>query len=100
MAEETQQAVEVKPAKKKPGRPKGSGGKPGRPKGRPGRPKGSGRKAGRPAGRPKAVRGGLISGIVAKQVKAILKGERKAQKAQVQSLVAKEIKKALKQAFR
>jgi len=77
--------------KRGPGRPKGSK------KGKPGRPKGSGKR-----GRPKAsaAKKGVVSALVAKQVKALVKGEQKALKAQVKSLVAKEVKKALKAAFR
>jgi hypothetical protein len=103
-------------AKRKPGRPKGSGkGKPGRPKGsgkrgpgrlkgKPGRAKGSGK-----VGRPKAsgkVSKGFLAGVVAKQVKPLLKVQSKALKAQVKTLkdqikasVAKEVKKAIKAAL-
>jgi len=95
-------------AKRKPGRPKGSG-KPG-----PGRPKGSARrglgrakgsrkgKPGRPkgsVGRPRAAKA-LIGGLVAKQVKAALKSHKVALKFQVRALVAKELIKALKAALR
>ena len=85
----TKKAAEV--AKRGPGRPKGSG------KGKPGRPKGSGKR-----GRPKAaaVKTGVVSALVAKQVRALVKAERTALSAHVKNQVAKEVKKALKAAFR
>ena len=77
-------------AKRKPGRPKGSGKKPGRPKGM---------KRGRKPGRLKASKG-LVSSIIAKEVKTMLKAERKTLKAQIKKLIAIQVTKALKAAFR
>jgi len=94
MAEQSEMSTEPKAVKKRakrgPGRPKGKKAKrgPGRPKGRRRRPKAS------------AAKKGLVSAIVAKEVKGLLKTERAKIKDQVKSLVAKEVKKALKSAFR
>jgi len=96
-------------AKRGPGRPKG---KPGRPKGsknavkgKLGRPKGSGkrgRKPGRPAMDAKRGRkpGVAKAGVIGRQVAKALKAERKAQKALITAMVAKEVQKALKAALR
>ncbi len=85
-------STEPKPVKKRakrgPGRPKGAKRGPGRPKGRRGRPKAS------------AAKKGLVSAIVEKAVKKLLKAERTMVADQVKSLVAKEVKKALKAAFK
>lgn len=89
--------------KKKRGRSKGSVGK----KRGPGRPKGSGRKAGRPAkksrrGRPRGTTKtrGFLAGAIAKQLKSVTKQQKADLTAQMKKLVAKEVQKALKAAFR
>jgi hypothetical protein len=69
----------------------------------PGRPKGSGRGPGRPKGTTKTkikASKGLITGVIAKQLKIALRAERAQLKTKVRSLVAKEVKKAIKAAFR
>jgi hypothetical protein len=78
---------------------------PGRPKGKLGRPKGSGkrgRKPGRPAMDAKRGRkpGVAKAGVIGRQVAKALKAERKAQKALITAMVAKEVQKALKEALR
>jgi len=76
-------------AKRKLGRPKGSGNRRG-----PGRPKG-------PVRRPRRSSGiGLVGRLVAKQVKMALKAARAKSSAQIKGLVAREVKKALRFAFR
>ena len=86
--------------KRKPGRPKGPGKHrgPGRPKGTekrraPGRPKGLGRRLRHAGGQ------GLIGGLVAKRVKVALQIDQARSKVQIERLVAREVKKALKTAF-
>ena len=68
----------------------------------PGRPKGSKRGPGRPKGPAKSrkVAKGLIAAVVAKQLKGALRAQRTQMKDQVRTLVAKEVKKAIKAAFR
>ena len=79
---------------------------PGRPKGKPGRPKGSKNavkgKLGRPKGSGKRGRkpGVAKAGVIGRQVAKALKAERKAQKALITAMVAKEVQKALKEALR
>ena len=69
----TPAAIPVKAAPKKPGRPKGSGKKVGRPRGKVGRPPG---KVGRPAGRPKGRVGRRKgSGTRALQTLALVQGQ-------------------------
>ncbi len=50
--------------------------------------------------RAKRSQGGSISGVITKHVTKALKAERKALKAEVRKLVAKQVDKALKAAFR